>query len=281
MQPDRRAMTKTIVITGSTRGIGFGMAVEFLRRGHTVVVNGRRPDVTDQAVAQLAGLGLPGAALAMAGDVSKPEDVEALWAAAVGRSGRVDIWINNAGLINRYRPVGDLSDSEITGVVAANLTGTIHCCNVAVREMRRQAIKDGLRGAIYNFEGFGSDGMTRGGMSVYGSTKRAITYFTKTLVKEQKHSGVVVGYIQPGIVITDLGLGEAAGKPAADLRREKKFIMMFGDPVGPVAAYIVPRVLSNSINGARINWLSLPKLLWRLATAKVTGRDPFAAAEMN
>ncbi len=271
-------MTKTIVITGSTRGIGFGMAAEFLRRGHNVVVNGRRQELTDKAAADLNSRDFSGAAFAVSADVAKPDHVESLWSAAVQRFGRVDIWINNAGLINRYRPVGDLSVIEIAGVVDANVTGTILCSNVAIREMGRQAVIDGLRGAIYNFEGFGSDGMTRPGMSVYGTTKRAITYFTKSLVKELKGSGVIAGFIQPGIVITDLGLGEAADQPAAVLRREKKFITMFGDPVEPVAAYIAQHVLDNRVSGARINWLTLPKLIWRLLTAKLIARDPFTDA---
>ncbi len=93
-------MTKTIVITGSTRGIGFGMAAEFLRRGHNVVVNGRRQELTDTAATDLNSRGFSGAAFAVSADVAKPDHIESLWAAAVQRFGRVDLWINNAGLIN-------------------------------------------------------------------------------------------------------------------------------------------------------------------------------------
>ncbi|MBL8642306.1 MAG: SDR family oxidoreductase, partial [Rhodospirillaceae bacterium] len=211
-------------------------------------------------------------------DVTDVAQVENLWRQSAKVFGRIDIWINNAGLINKYRNVGQLDPADISNVVAANLSGAMNGTRVAAKAMDAQDVVNGARGAIYNFEGFGSDGMTRPGMSVYGSTKRALTYFTGAAAKELKAKGIIVGAIQPGIVVTELGLGEAWGQPAAAVRAKKKFVMMFGDPVEPVASFIAEKVLANTTPGARINWLSLPKLLWRLATYKFIKRDPIAEA---
>jgi NAD(P)-dependent dehydrogenase (short-subunit alcohol dehydrogenase family) len=268
-------MPHTIVITGSTKGIGLGLAEEFLKRGHNVVISGRRQDTVDAVVTKLnAG----GRAIGIACDMVDVAQVENLWRQSAKVFGRVDVWINNAGLINKYRNVGQLDPIDISSVVEANLSGAMNGTKVAAKAMEAQELVNGTRGAIYNFEGFGSDGMTRPGMSVYGSTKRALTYFTGAAAKELKAKSIIVGYIQPGIVVTELGLGEAWGEPAADIRSKKKFVMMFGDPVAPVASFIAEKVLTNTKPGARINWLSTPKLIWRVLTYKFIKRDPIGAA---
>src|SRR5690349_9698258 len=91
---------QTIVVTGSTRGIGRGLAKAFLERGHQVMVSGRTQAAVDQAVRELSAE-VPGAAGRVAGstaDVSKPDDIQKLWDAAVARFQRVDLWINNAAV---------------------------------------------------------------------------------------------------------------------------------------------------------------------------------------
>jgi NAD(P)-dependent dehydrogenase (short-subunit alcohol dehydrogenase family) len=270
---------KTIVITGSTKGIGYGLAEEFLKAGHNVVVSGRRQDTVDRAVSALKALATAGRAVGVACDVADFAQVENLWRQATKVFGRIDIWINNAGLINRYRPLTDLDPArDIAVVIETNLSGAMNGTRVAAQGMDAQEIADGWRGAIYNFEGFGSDGMSRAGMAIYGSTKRALTYFTGAAAKELKPRRILVGYIQPGIVVTELGLGEAWGLPVDEVRRRKKIVMMFGDPVAPVARYIAAEVLANAKTGARINWMGPLKILWRLLTHKIVKRDPIGDA---
>ena len=269
---------KAIVITGSTKGIGLGLATEFLKRGPNVVISGRRQDTVDAAVTNLNTTKLAGRAIGIACDVSDVAQVQNLWRQSAKVFGRIDIWINNAGLINKYRNVGQLDPADIVNVIETNLSGAMNGTAVAAKAMEAQEVVENWRGAIYNFEGFGSDGMTRAGLAVYGSTKRALTYFTGAAVKELKAKQILVGYIQPGIVVTELSLAEAWGQPAAELRTKKKFIMMFGDSVGPVACYIVEKVLSNVKAGARINWLPVPKLLWRVMTSPFIKRNPIGDA---
>ncbi|MDX2141847.1 MAG: SDR family oxidoreductase [Rhodospirillaceae bacterium] len=266
---------KAIVITGSTKGIGYGLAEEFLKAGHHVVVSGRRRDTIDEAVAKLNSAKPSGRAVGIACDVADMAQVENLWRQTVKVFGRVDIWINNAGLINRYRHLIELDPArDIVTVIETNLSGAMNGTKGAAQGMARQDAVAGWRGAIYNFEGFGSDGMTRGGMAIYGATKRALTYFTGAAAKELKAKAILVGYIQPGIVVTELGLGDAWGLPADEVRKRKKIVMMFGDPVAPVARYIAAKVLGNAKTGVRINWMGLPKILWRLLTHKFLKRDP-------
>lgn len=262
------------VITGSTRGIGLGLAREFLRRGHGVVVSGRSSASVDKAMAALAEDAAGEAQLiGHACDVSELSQVQALWDAAVQHFGRVDYWINNAGLIHVYKNIAELPTDDFASIVKTNLSGVIHGTQVATAGLKTQ---DG-GGWIYNMEGFGSDGMTRPGLTLYGTTKRAVTYFTACAIKELKDTPVKVGYIQPGIVMTDLGMGETKDLPKEE-RRQKKFLMLLGDTVEDVTTYVVEHVLANTKHGKRIAWLTIPKILLRLTKQPFVKRDPMTPA---
>lgn len=262
------------VITGSTRGIGLGMAREFLKRGHSVVVSGRAQASVDEAVQALSG-DVTGDAKVVGQpcDVGDLAQVQALWDAAIKHLGRVDYWINNAGLIHVYKNLVDLPTEEFERIIRTNLTGVMHGTQVATNGLKAQ---DG-GGWIYNMEGFGSNGMTRPGITLYGTTKRAVTYFTKCAIKELKDTPVKVGFIQPGIVMTDLGMGETKNLPKEE-RRKKKFLMILGDTVEDVTTFIVENVLANTKHGKRIDWLTFPKILLRLLKQPFVKRDPMTPA---
>ena len=239
---------RTVVVTGGTRGIGRGLALEFLKRGHRVVVCGRSDESAGAAAAGLAG---HGEALGMGCDVSDYASVQALWDAAVERFGGVDIWINNAGISNRRVPVADLDPDEVAEVVNANLLGSFNGCRVAINGMLKQ--ENG--GAVYVFEGFGSNGMTAPGLTPYGSTKRAITYMAKSLAKEVRGSNVIVGALSPGIVITDMAM-LAAGRDDKRARQARKIYNILGDRVERVTPWLAGKVLANRRNGAKFRWLT-------------------------
>lgn len=239
---------KTVVVTGGTRGIGKGMAREFLKRGHRVVVCGRSDDSAAAAAAELAE---HGEVIGKGCDVSDYASVQALWDAAVERFGGVDIWINNAGISNRRANVNELRPEEMAEVVNTNLTGSFNGCRVAIEGMRKQ--ENG--GAVYVFEGFGSNGMTAPGLTPYGSTKRAITYMAKSLAKEVRGSNVIVGAMSPGIVITDMSM-LAGGSDTERAAQARKIYNILGDRVERVTPWLVEKVLANRKNGASIKWLT-------------------------
>lgn len=265
-----------IVITGSTRGIGLGMARAFLARGQRVVVCGRIAAAVEAALKDLsvaAGDRVAGTVC----DVGQAAAVQTLWDFAVARFGRVDVWINNAGLINARRSLADLEAADIDRVVQANVLGVMHGSRVALRGMLAQS--PGARAAqIYSFEGFGSDGMMRPGLTVYGSTKAAVRYFVRSLRKEYGDRGVLIGTINPGIVTTDLVTDELQRKSAADWEQTKKRLRLFADRVEDVAPFLADAVLANTAQGASIRWLTVGKLLGRLVRSPFQNRDPFAGS---
>lgn len=254
-----------IVITGSTRGIGLGLARAFVERGHNVVIASRSAAAVEQTVAELASAGL-GRVAGFACDVADSTQVEQLWDRAKTAFGSVDIWINNAGTSGPRRNVVDIGDADVAAVVATNLVGTINGMRAALPGMIAQG-----HGKIFNFEGFGSDGMSAPGLSVYGATKRAITYLTKSTNKEIKGSPVLLGTISPGIVVTDL-LDDARDADPAQWARTKRFYNILGDRVETVAPFIADRVLAASAPGTAIRWLTRRRAIGRFLTARATGR---------
>lgn len=191
---------KIVVITGSTRGIGFGLAEEFLKRGHAVVISGRSQTSVDTAVEKLAASYNPDQIHGQPCDVTEMDQVQALWDSAVGRFERVDIWINNAGLGNKYRSPWEQDLAYMEALIKVNMLGAMYGTHVAYRHMVEQG-----HGQIYMMDGYGSTGSMREGQTFYGSSKYGMEYFTRSWVKEMPDdSPVIIGTLRPGMVVTDL-----------------------------------------------------------------------------
>lgn len=261
---------KTVVITGSTRGIGLGLAEAFLARGCRVVINGRSPASVEKSVAAL-GQTYPAEQIAgQAGDVVNLEDNQAIWDTAVSRFGPVDIWINNAGVGHPMQPVWELPESKVHQLVDINMKGLIFGAQVAIRGMLAQG-----HGHLYNMEGFGSNGRMRPGISLYGSTKSAVRFISRSLTQETAETAVQVSTLSPGIVITDF-LSEQYQDDPEGFAEAKRIFNALGDKVETVCPWLVDQILDNKKSGARINWLSPGKAMKRLALMRFSKRDLFA-----
>ena len=259
---------ETVVITGSTRGVGLGLAKEFLKRNRRVVISGRKQNVVDAAVEELSKTFDPENIFGCACNVVNFEEVRNLWVQSKKKFGTVDIWISNAGIVNSRGTTWDLDPSEIQSVIDVNLTGAMYCAKVAVGGMLTQG-----KGKYYNFEGFGSDGrQIQPGMTIYGATKSAIRYFTKALVKETKNTNIVVGAISPGIVVTDL-LTEPYKDRPDEWKKAKKIFNILADKVDTVAPYLVDEVIANKKPGSVIAWLTPQKAFFRFISALFVKRQ--------
>lgn len=258
----------TIVITGSTRGIGRGLAEQLLARGADVVVSGRSADTVEQTVEELTATGR-GRVTGRACDVRSRKDLQALWDLAVEEYGTVDLWINNAGISAARRPLWEISDETVEAVVETNLSGTIFGTQVALAGMTRQG-----HGTVYNLEGFGSNGQKAEGMGLYGATKRAVSYLSDAANKDLG-DGVRVGTISPGIVVTDLLAADYEDQPEK-FEEAKRIFNILGDHVEPVTSFIADKLLASDSPPRRIQWLTKRKAFLRFATAPFRKRDLFA-----
>jgi NAD(P)-dependent dehydrogenase (short-subunit alcohol dehydrogenase family) len=267
------AAPSRVVITGSTRGLGFQLAREFLRRGCTVVVSGRTRKAVDAALSGLRAEFPRAAVFGIAGDVVDPGQVQALWDGAVESLGGVDHWINNAGIGQPTVPIWDLDPGFMEAVVRTDLLGVLYGARVAMRGMTSLPREPGRAPcAIWFMEGHGSDGSVRRGLSVYGAAKRGLRYVAKALAREARGTGVLVGALSPGIMVTDFTLKQLDRRDPAGWERTKRVFNILADRPETVAAFLAPRILAARRTGMLIAWLTGPKILFRFLLAGILKR---------
>ena len=252
-----------IVVTGSTKGVGNALAREFLRRGHSVVVTGRGAAAVEEAVGKLAPEATGGArVVGRPTDVTDLAEVQGLWDEAVAELGRVDLWVNNAGVAHTTAPIVETADADVRAMVSTNMLGTIFGSQVAVRGMTAQG-----GGRLFNVLGGGSDGRIRPNMGVYAATKRGLDMFTRALVKETKDGPVQVGQVRPGMLITEGWLREAAVAPE-QVSSQRKILNILCDHVDEVAPYLVDRMLASKRTGEEIAWLTNARMARKFMSPK-------------
>jgi NAD(P)-dependent dehydrogenase (short-subunit alcohol dehydrogenase family) len=260
---------KTIVITGSTRGIGYGLADAFLNLGCAVTLNGRTQDSVEQALEGLAAKHGAERLLGHSCDVTDLQQVQALWDAAKTHWGQIDIWINNAGIAHPQMGFIDLPPERIQAVVETNVIGAMYGAKVALRGMLEQGF-----GVLYNMEGLGSGGRRVEGLTLYGTTKHSLRYLTDALAQEVQGTPIQVGALRPGMVVTDMLTSQFEGQPE-EWERAKRAFNILADRVETVTPWLAQKALSNDKNGARIVWLSRLKVMGRFLMAPVRQRDLF------
>ena len=265
---------KTVVITGSTRGLGYEMAKVFRKNNYNVVINGVNLERLDKAVDSLSKLEGQGKVIGVSGNISNTEDIQKLLDSAVENFGEIDIWINNAGVNQPSKAMWELTESEIDGVLNIDLRGSIMGTKLAAIQMYKQ--KHG--GFIYNLEGYGSNDAMMLGLNMYGTSKRAITHFTQAFAKELEERGskVKAGRLSPGIMITDFTRQALGGQQSIELpEKTKKVYNILGDYPDVVAAFLVDGMMKNNTNNAHIEWLTGRKAAFRFMTAVFNKRDFF------
>lgn len=187
---------RVAVITGGSRGLGLGIARAYAREGAAVVIGSRSKESVQRATALLRSEGA--AAVGVATDVGDRSQVEALAELAVQSLGRLDIWVNNAGISGPYGPTHLVPNDRFADVVQTNIMGTYHGSMVALKHFLPQGT-----GKLINMLGFG-DRSPAPLQNVYGSSKAWVRNFTLALAKEQQRSGVGIFLLNPGMVTTEM-----------------------------------------------------------------------------
>jgi len=253
---------KNVVITGSTRGIGYAMAVEFLQAGCNVTLSGRGEAVKGEVDKALKPF--ESRYIYVSCNVQEKEGLKHLWETSARKWGSVDIWINNAGQNTPHVFSWETGESYTENIIKTNIMGMIYGSQVAAKEMIRQG-----HGAIYSMEGLGSNNMIQTKTILYGTTKHALTYFMKGLAKELEGTRVIAGRLSPGMMLTDF-ITKMPDGGTAELMANKQFTRIFNilaDKPETVARFFVPRILDNKKNNAQIAWLTNRKAAWRFMTA--------------
>lgn len=204
-------MKRTVLITGSSRGIGRAIALKLAEGNYNIVINYKeRKDKADQLVEIIRSKGKD--CIAIQADVSDHKQVEMMFDKVFERFGKVDILVNNAG-ISVYGMLQDITIEDWHNVYGTNVNGMFYCTKAATPKMISQKY-----GKIINISSmWGIVGASCEGL--YASTKGAINIFTKSIAKELAPSGITANVVAPGVVLTDM-LGQL-GEEALEVVREE------------------------------------------------------------
>jgi len=192
----QRLSERVAIITGASRGIGRAVALALAAEGAKVVVNyASSSDAAQQVVTAITDAG--GSAIALQADVSKLEQVDALFNETLEKFGRVDVLVNNAG-ITRDTLLLRMKPEDWQAVIDLNLTGVFLCTRAVSKLMLKQR-----SGRIINIASV-SGQMGNPGQANYSAAKAGVIGFTKTVAKELASRGITVNAVAPGFIATDM-----------------------------------------------------------------------------
>ena len=263
---------KTVVITGSARGLGLEMAKCFRTKNFNVVISDLFKKDLDNAKKELLKVKGNGDIDCFVCDITNEKDIINLINKTRNKYNNIDFWINNAGINQPNKMIWDLTSEEINRMLEIDLKGTMIASKLIAKVMIEQG-----NGSIYNVEGHGSNDAIIPGLSVYGTAKRGVTYFTTALAKEMESSkvDVIVGRLSPGIMITDFLVNSFRNNKMELSDKNKKVYNILGDYPDVVAKFLVSKMLVNTNNNVKINWLTSGKAAIRFMTAGFNKRDFF------
>jgi NAD(P)-dependent dehydrogenase (short-subunit alcohol dehydrogenase family) len=198
-----RLADRTIVVTGGSSGLGRAMALAFAEHGADVVVGDVRRDPREGGAptdAEITARG--GSAVFVEADVSRPEDIDRLVAAAVERGGRLDVIVNNAVVAGRHsKGLLETTPEDWDAIMAVGLRGVFLCCRRAVEQMLGQEPRGEVRGRIINLSS--QHGMVgTPGHVAYCAAKGGVVNLTRQLAVDFGRRGIMVNAIAPGKILT-------------------------------------------------------------------------------
>ncbi|WP_327236863.1 SDR family oxidoreductase [Streptomyces sp. NBC_01317] len=245
---------KIALVTGAGSGIGRAVSLALGRAGWSLVLAGRTASALTETAEALARATGGDDVLAVPTDVTLPEEVDALFAAARERYGRLDLLFNNAGTFGPGGvPVDELPFSAWRKVVDTNLTGSFLCAQAAFRQMKAQ---DPQGGRIIN-NGSVSAHAPRPDSIAYTATKHAVTGLTKSLSLDGRAYRIACGQIDIGNAATDMTERMRRGVPQANGEVAVEPVMDVGDVAG-VVAHMAGLPLSANVQFATVMAAGMP-----------------------
>lgn len=204
---------KVVIVTGGTRGIGAAVAETCAELGGKVVLTGRDEKAGAAVEGGIRARGR--AARFVQGNVTAPGFPERLIDDVLGKEGRIDVLVNNAGILSRSS-VADCTDAEWDSVIATNLTAVFQLCRAVVPVMRRRFKDDARGGAIVNIA---SDWAIVGAHNAvaYGASKGAVAQLTRSMAIDHAKDGIRVNAVCPGDTETGMLLSGRGDEKSEDV----------------------------------------------------------------
>ncbi|SHH68734.1 NAD(P)-dependent dehydrogenase, short-chain alcohol dehydrogenase family [Anaerosphaera aminiphila DSM 21120] len=200
-----RLEDKIVILTGASSGIGRATALRFAKEGAKVIAMARRKERLDELAGEAKDFA--GEIIPYVGDVSKDEDIKGVVAMAITKYNRVDVLINNAGILDKMKTASDIDDELWDKILNVNVTGVMKMIREVIPHMVEQK-----SGSIVNTASVGGLFGGRGGMA-YVASKHAVIGMTKHIGFEFQEYGIRCNAVAPGSVATEVfGTGEGVNQ---------------------------------------------------------------------
>ncbi len=226
---------KVAIVTGGTKGIGYGIAATFAMYGCDTVITSRHQNDCDRCANDIQTL-YGTKCLGIAADSSKKEDIDNVVTKTVEAFGKIDILCNNAGISGKTAPILEQTEEDFMKVINTNLKG----CYLFAQAVVAQMVKQGTGGKIVNTASVG--GLIGGkGVSPYGASKAGLLSLTKTMANEWARYGITVNAVAPGYVITELNEDIFADPKIKAMMEKRTAVRRLGsveEVAGPVLAMV-------------------------------------------
>lgn len=203
----KRLEGKVAVITGGNSGVGAATAKAFAKEGATVVITARREAALEAVAKEIEEAG--GTVLAVATDISKPEDPERLMQIVMEKFGKIDVLVNNAGILEEgLKPIDRFTDEDMDRIIETNEKGTMRCMRAASKRMT-------TGGSIVNIASVAGEKGCGG--AAYVASKAAVIGLTKHTALRFQASQIRCNAVCPGTIVTPMVAGMAAANLDPDM----------------------------------------------------------------
>jgi NAD(P)-dependent dehydrogenase (short-subunit alcohol dehydrogenase family) len=253
--PTRRLEGRCALVTGGARGVGRGIALALARAGARVVIGSKGGELAEAALADIRAEG--GQADAIYGDTSAAKDVERFVAEAEAALGRLDLLVNNAGVLDRT-PFLDVTEAQWDRTLDVNLKGYFLVGQAVARRM----VAHGVKGTIVNVSS-ATEGLAAPNLTPYAVSKAGVAMLTRQMALELAPYGIRVNAVCPGLVETDLNRRDLADPAFRDRRLARIPLARFATPDDVAAAVVYLSALDESrhVTGASI-YVDGGKSIW-------------------
>lgn len=200
-------LNKVVLVTGGSRGIGFAIAKIFSENGYNVIITGKNSSNLEDSLGKLPNVS------GFTADIRNKEDVKRVMDQVIGKFGRLDVLINNAGIFPKIKYLHEIEEDEWTEVLDVNITGQFRVTKVAIPYLKETSgciINISSDAGLKAYQGFNAD--------AYSASKAALIILTKCWALEYAQDKIRVNCICPGVVDTDMT------KPFLKTSKDREFM---------------------------------------------------------
>jgi glucose 1-dehydrogenase len=234
---------RAAVITGSSKGIGKAIAMEFAKAGYSVVINARNEEELKQAAKEISkSIKDGGKVVSIPGDVSQEQVCISLIEGAFKQFGRIDVLVNNAGIGGESKKIHELTEKDWDEVIDVNLKGVFLCTREAVKNMMKNG--DNRQGRVNNYSIINISSVheqtPHPQSAQYAASKGGMEMLTKTVALELADKGIRVNGIAPGAIATDMNKELLENQPKKEKKEQQIPVHRIGKPeeIAKVALFL-------------------------------------------